>query len=60
MIRMIIQGKIPFSVPFVPDEGLDYIGKALESIFQQGDGAFSRTVEEKIEIIYNVGGVTQK
>lgn len=52
MIRMIIQGKIPFSVPFVPDESLDYIGKALESIFQQGDGAFSRTVEEKIEIMY--------
>jgi dTDP-4-amino-4,6-dideoxygalactose transaminase len=43
---------IPFSLPHVPDDALDYISEALDSPMQQGDGKFSRMAEKAIESMY--------
>lgn len=43
---------IPFSLPHVPDEALKQISIALKTDIQQGNGPFSKIVEERIETLY--------
>jgi len=49
---MQIKNEIPFSIPHVPADALTNIQIALQSVIQQGDGLFSRLVEQHINSIY--------